>query len=418
MNSRSEAVTGSVAIQHPMGELFVQQFITLIETSASDLISYEGREALPATLEIYRLALLAFYRGDVNEMQSLLTSPQLKEGSASQSEVDTRAEALISLNSTSNIGKQLKFCIKLRLSILVGKVEKSDLDQVESFLGSESLFLGEGLLIAAAGFEILNDFQKARETYLLATRELKRIGADKKSLLAQVNAAINLTHLEPGRIMLPELVHLFRKARQLNEQLIAATMLLNISREYQKMGAQRSALKYCNRSIALSKDYAHGVTYFLAIAHRSQILFDMGRQIEALADYNFAKTSQLSQVKEAVAVLKELHGLGVAAQLSSVANSTWQERLRDFRLDPNAKLAPLGKVEEAFISYISIEPREKFQICDHLFGADLHPVVSENRLKNLIHRIRKKYPGLVVFERDHYFLAEREVGHGAEFNAG
>ncbi|NUM87940.1 MAG: hypothetical protein HUU37_01935 [Bdellovibrionales bacterium] len=44
-----------------------------------------------------------------------------------------------------------------------------------------------------------------------------------------------------------------------------------------------------------------------------------------------------------------------------------------------------------------------------LYGGRIDPEAGENRLKNLLNRVRKKYPGLIVTENGRYRIGDPEL---------
>jgi hypothetical protein len=176
------------------------------------------------------------------------------------------------------------------------------------------------------------------------------------------------------------------------------------------MGAYTVALRYCQKALAACQPDPGSFIYYLSLAHRAHLLFDLGRRIEAKADMELASIADFPAVKSALESLRIIMGESSASDVGNTLR-TWQERLDVFRADgKDGKLSP---VEERLLHFLSSGAREKFEIADHLFGRDLHPLKAENRIKNLVHRIRKKFPGLIVFEQDRYFLADGEAGKAA-----
>jgi hypothetical protein len=51
-------------------------------------------------------------------------------------------------------------------------------------------------------------------------------------------------------------------------------------------------------------------------------------------------------------------------------------------------------------------PIDKFQIMSHLFGPEVEVLVAENRIKNLLFRIRTKAPQTIYFKNGKYHLKE------------
>ena len=86
---------------------------------------------------------------------------------------------------------------------------------------------------------------------------------------------------------------------------------------------------------------------------------------------------------------------------------TWEHRLEHLLACGAAPEAQaLSPLEERLLEFIAASPKTKFEIMDHLYGDRLNTEVRENRLKNLLNRLRKKRPELIVFENEKYRIAD------------
>lgn len=348
----------------------------LIESNVDALLLYDVEEPTHPALELYRQVLLAFHRGDAN--------------------------AIARLQGEQEVNSELRIAIELRRQICSGAVDPKFIEEI-SKQKHQIGWLGEILILAAAAQEILGDFSSARELHRRAAKALLQIGAKGKSLRARSNMVANLSNIEPDRKLIPEYLSLVREARKLRQHNIMATCLLNLSREYQKLGARKIALRYCQRAFAAIKGDPGGQIYFLVLVHRAHLLFELGRSVEAKVDAEQASAADFPSVQSALAALRTI--MGETAAPENPMLRTWQERLNEFR---SGKALTLSPVEEKLVSFLT-EGREKFEIADHLFGRDLDPLKAENRVKNLLHRIRKKFPGLIHLDGDRYFLADSEL---------
>jgi hypothetical protein len=66
----------------------------------------------------------------------------------------------------------------------------------------------------------------------------------------------------------------------------------------------------------------------------------------------------------------------------------------------------LSEQESELLRFVSLKRRTKYEIIDHLFPGAEH-FTAENRLKNLVHRIRKKSKGVLSYEDGFYILSDR-----------
>lgn len=356
----------------------------LIEADVDRLLHPDFARRLPPALEIYRQTLLAYHRGDLRGVEKI--AAEVPPG-------------------LSRDVPCLPVLIELRRKILTRDATAPEIDTHERSFDPESAWYGELLILLAAVCETIEDFHRARSLHVEAAAALEKIGARGKALRAEANAIVDLTNIDPERRYFPEYMVLLKRARKMKQFNIAATTSLNLSREYQRVGALQNALRFCNRAIAAAGSNPGGLTAMLAIAHRAHLLHELNRPREAEVDFELASTSTFPAVQAACAVLADLMRRS-PAEAPTNAPTTWKERAAE-----TAGRLPLSAIEEKVIRFVSEKPRGKFEITDHLFGDDVHPLTAENRLKNLIHRIRKKRPGLIVLKDDRYSLAdpEREI---------
>jgi tetratricopeptide (TPR) repeat protein len=366
----------------------------LIEANVEQLLAFDLEEPVSPGLEFYRQVLLAFHRGDLRALDRFIA-----DLGADQLELLQEIPALLVMTH-------------LRSHILSKKAEKSFLED-SAARHCRGPWAGEVCILLAAAYETLEDFPAALKFHKEAARELLKIGAKGKSLRARSNAVANLSNLEPERKLIPEYFYLFREAKKLKQTNIMATNLLNLSREYQKIGALRLALKFCNRALAVSKENFGGLIESLCIVHRGHLNLNLGRIVDARADLEQIRNSDFAVVKSAAVVLEKMLKVKQDEEPYHEAEKqilrTWQERLDEFTGDPQSKRTTLSSNEERLIQFLSEKSRQKFEITDYLYGADLHPFKAENRLKNLIHRVCTKCPGLIYYENDHYFLADIQL---------
>jgi tetratricopeptide (TPR) repeat protein len=363
---------------------FKKLSIQIIEASQAELAALEIRDDLPASLEFYRKVLLAAQSGDIKELESLLAQ--------------IRTE-----NSWKSDFPCLETLTELRLCFLKGKHEQ--VSRIE--IPKTDFWRGEFLLLQAASFEKLERFTDAIAHYKQASKGFASSGIKGKALRARFNAVTLLSHLDPSKNLVRDYFFLYREARKLKQFTVMATALLNISREYQRIGANKMALKFANKTIACASADMGGLIYFMAVAHRAHVLRELGRATEAKIDLEEAKTAPFPEVQAAVSVLERMFESQAQIQEGALSRS-WQERLAALSVD-GAHPAKLSETEEKLLEFVSRAPQNKFDIMEHLFGKKMDPFVAENRLKNLIFRLRRKAPGLLIFDGDRYFLSDQDL---------
>jgi hypothetical protein len=146
----------------------------------------------------------------------------------------------------------------------------------------------------------------------------------------------------------------------------------------------------------------------LGLLQKAHILFDLKKNAEAQRLIQEAKSYPFPEVKEAVLVLeKKISNKSLNIALKNLI-PTWKERFKDFFLGTTG--AAHVNLEQKVISTLSQNPRDKFDLIEELYGAEESFFLFENRLKNLLNRVRRKYPGQLVFsENKYYFKSQFEA---------
>ena len=80
---------------------------------------------------------------------------------------------------------------------------------------------------------------------------------------------------------------------------------------------------------------------------------------------------------------------------------TWLERLAEER---TGEL--MTDLEDRMIALLSSKPRDKYMLIEDLYGDRIALDAAENRLKNLLNRLRKKMPGKILLDNGFYKIAD------------
>lgn len=256
--------------------------------------------------------------------------------------------------------------------------------------------------VLALCFESMDRTREMSEAYLRAARELKACGVARKSVKALFNHIAAEHSLHPGRKFLAEFQHCYREAKRAKAQGTAGMALVNISREYQLIGAFDAALRYVNRALALFGRQRFGRSYFLALAHRAHVLYLMGRKEEAKADYEEALLCAFPDVKSSLETLRAIFS-GKQEQEEKPVLQSWEGRVREAAggLRPN-----LGPLEQRLLQHLGEKPRTRWELIEFLYGTSLSAEVLENRFNNTFQRLKKKVPGLIVKSNGKFSLGE------------
>lgn len=359
------------------------EFSQIIESSLDELLSFiepwefTGK-SLPEDL-FYAKTIIHFHRGHFEELRSN-----------------------IRICNERGFCNPLQLAIGLRLAIRLREIDLDLVNKAMSVISDDEKWKGELSILIATSMAILNRHEEARLWFLKSSFALEQSGSLRKAVRARSNALIAETHLDSSRHRIPEYMDLYRRAKSVGESAVASTCFLNISREYQVMGSHLAALKYVNEALEISELSFGALHNHLCLVHRAHVLFCLNRMTECRLDIELLAATPFPEVIAAVELLKD-RLMGRENTGHAHLLSTWREQSR---FSSELKLSDL---ETDLIQFLSVGPKSRHEIIEHIYGERLDLDVRINRFKSLIGNLRKKSPDLIVNENGHYRLADRVV---------
>lgn len=304
----------------------------------------------------------------------------------------------------------------LRLAIREGTVGAEDmLTFVRTLEGweHEDLWLAEATHMAAVGFECSGNDQCASNFYQKAYLRFTQNGSPLRAAISYHNYVAAESRIDPSKRLLIEYDHAFQLAQHAGDAATAGVALNNLAREFQLMKAPHAALKRSNEAIQLlSRTHFGSYQYLLALANRCDILLDLGYTDLACADYEEITCSQIPEVIGATQVLWSRAGKAhswprpTAEQMPQLP--TWLERSAVQAGDAPAALvsAVFTPMETALIEALSQSSQTTAELVTKIYGDQGDFLNKENRIKQLLHRLKKKAPQLIVRAEGRYRLAD------------
>ncbi len=372
-----------------------QNFLQVLQFNVHDfLMRGDVRAGLKPAYRVYFDVLQAYLRGHTEELRILVESFERDAHSKPDFEICSRLS-------------------KIRWMLRDHSLVLSDLELLAKF-GDEPVWGAEVHFVLALGYGQLLDYENEGRSFLQAYLRFKTLGARRKAIKSLQNHVAALSSQHPDKHFLPELTLLHQEAKRCGEWGMAGLALLNMSREYQKVGARALALKLSHRSLAFLRKDLGSIHYYLAVLHRAHVLMDLGRVNDAIMDIEEAQTGPFVEIAEAVKVLCALFPTalgspsngGVSSQNLQIREAwlpeSWRER------SENSVLGKMkfGELEEQLIFLLSKGPLKKNEIIRELYGETLDYWVLENRFKNLIARVRRKVPDYLVVSEGIYTLSQ------------
>jgi tetratricopeptide (TPR) repeat protein len=357
------------------------ELLKVIQEPLSGLILL--KEELPAgsLLHFYTEVLAAYLSGDTSTLIRL------------SDESKNHNHALISV------------LVKTRLAVRESKVTENLVNQLNEVSKQFPDWRGESLMVAGFASETIGNFKEAKDLYYEAFKTLEEQGARIKGLKALHNYISAYSKVDPERAYFAEFHMIYRKGKAQRNYEVAGTALTNIAREFQKMKTYRSALKYACKAILFLQTTDGTYHHHMALLNRCHILCDLGRFQDAMEDFDTISKSSYAEVRAGLKALEEIiTNAKLDPQYKIQAHPTWLERLAQGKNTDE----PLSDLEDRVLALLAVKPRDKYSLIQDLYGEKIDLEAAENRLKNLLNRLRKKKPGAILFKDGLYSFADGE----------
>ena len=366
----------------------MSEFSKIIEWSLNELI--ENRENIRTPwIHAYADVLISYLQGDLETL-----------------------EKQVSEFPTDDNGSIPKKMAAMRLLIRRRSISTEDYHRFKECIISP--WEGEMNFICGLASEVMGDELEAKNRYESASLAFEAEGVLRKAMKSSFNALACETRHRPQKKYFAQYNHFIRRAKKLRTYSVVGIAYLNISREYQRMGAHLAAIRYATLSIGylMKYDFA-SLDYYTALVHRAHVWIDLGRPENARMDAEMAAAADFEEIRGALTILNALHDPATEILHDRSLHPGWRERKREThrrlkkKTEDQPRRATLsGQLEDRLVMLLKNGPRDKFELMDGLYGNLLSVEVRENRLKNLLNRIRKKSPGLVHLWNGRYEISD------------
>lgn len=369
-------------------------WVSLIEASLDELLQLEKQLLLPRgegqdpeQLEekiFYTKILIAYFRNSAEGISLVIESHQ---------DLLSKHPALHMLASMRLRLRTPDFHLSEILDL------KKQIAQIEN---SQGVYFAEACFVSATASLQRAEYRQAEELYLQAAIHFELIGSLKKSIRAELSGLAAYSSIYPESRLFHEYSVLHEKALAAGEFLAAGTALINISRELQRIKALPHALSTVNKALeVLNTNHRASREFSLAMAHRAELHFQLGKKTEGENDTVLALCHSHAEVQSACQILAQKYELDLLALQSKVVLPTWQERE-----SKNETVDILTVMESRFLKLLSERSYSKNELMDALFGEKISLESQNNRFKNLLSRVKAKVPGIIVFQDGFYSIQD------------
>jgi hypothetical protein len=367
-------------MEYELNQHEIQEWRELIQFELSELEEWQWKNEDSHVLSKYAEAMIAYLCYDTERLKPIVT----------------------------DMGWMNAF-IEMRLKIRTRDFTIDTCQHFAQYLErhKHDFFYAEGCFILALAFDNLRDHRRMRDWYRKAGKSLEKDGCYKKAIKAYQNALAAETRIYPDKHFIRQHCLIYKKAKAVGAKIVMGTTLANIAREYQKLGAFHAGLKYAQLAVNLYEDAPDSREYFHALLQRAELLVLLERILEAKVDLDMVKIAKFPEIQEALRTFEAIY-FGAANEINvGIMAPAWQERAQH-QAEERSR-SSLSPKEEKLITILAKGKKDKFQIIEALYPDEKDIIKLENRLNNVLNRLRKKLPGLVHFDGKNYFLSDQIV---------
>ncbi len=306
----------------------------------------------------------------------------------------------------------VKSIYQLRLGIRNKTLTPEFLAEMEA-LSLDGVWEAEKLFCLGMAFEKLGEEQRCALAFTKARSIYARHGCGELELRSYYNSVMAQSRIAPHKNFVLEYQALASLAKDLGAHSIEGMTLTMISREYQILGLLDQAFLMVEEALSRLLPERGSFHYFHAVLHKAHVLLDLARVSEArdcLKEAELATFVEIEMARRLLLASLE-PGVGWDQKWEQHLLPTWKNRVPSLlkRLDP-VKAGPesldLTPLEIKLIRLAYNGPIEKWDLIEKLYGGEESMLRLENRFKNLIARVRKKHPMLIICDQGRYYASK------------
>ncbi len=366
----------------------VEQFRKLAEASLSEIHQMARDPELEAPVLFYAQYMAAFMSGDLEKMQTLIK------------EMDRK------------FPEDLQELVHLRLKLRTKQITLQDIETASSRVYFDVLEAEKYFVISRA-WEVHGREDHNIKTAMQASALYKKFQCPKKSLRSFYNSVVAESRLTPYKNFISEYQTVIQLSREVKDDAFAGMALNMLAREYQIVGLLEKALECTNEGLVLLENERGSIHHFTSLLQKAHLLIELKRANEALPLMTESKMASFPEVR-AIRTLLECAldpGKEWPKDLEQHLLPTWRERLPDLlkmnQISQEAQEAP-SSLEFKVLKLLWSGPVGKWDLIERIYPEESDSTLSENRFKNLVARLRKKFPDVLQFREGQYFINKND----------
>jgi hypothetical protein len=372
-----------------------EHFRTLADASLPQIHLMARDLDLPHPVRMYAQAVSYFMSGD-NERLGML---------------DRDVEhQLVSVDSKmkSDLRSLISFRLKIRLhSVTVESLQKIQQLSFEDVLDAEKYFL------LGRAWESLGDDVQGAPCSMQAAAIYKRCLCPKKALRAFYNSIVADSRVFPYKNFISEYQAVIEMSKQVKDMAFAGMAMTMLSREYQIVGLFEKALATVEEGLQSLESERGSLHFFYALLQKAHLILENGKTDHAK---NILLETQMASFPEIHATKRFLECLMDPGKIWSREDEkhlvpSWRERLpqiigRNLKVESNQTIE-VTMLEERLLKTLWSGPVAKWDLIEKIYPNESDALALENRFKNLVARVRKKFPGVLQFHDGQYFVESK-----------
>jgi hypothetical protein len=349
----------------------------------------------PVATLFYSRFMSAFMNGDLEKMQELQNSMELELKDAPK-----------------NIAKDLKELVALRMKLRLKTITSKDLEAAYSREFFDVLE-AEKLFVIARSWEFLSDEASSMKASNQAAVAYKKFNCPKKSLRSFYNSVVAESRLTPYKNFISEYQAIIKMSQDVGDSSFSGMAFSMLSREFQIVGLHENAMKFAKKGIELLVEERGSFHYFNALLQKAHLLIEEKKPVRATMILLECKMAAFPEIRAARELLECAIDpqKGWSTELEKDLIPTWKERMQDL-LSLNQTTGLIlsegpTSLEFKLLKLLWSGPIPKWDLIEKLYPQDSDSYAIENRFKNLVARLRKKYPEVLQFNDGQYFIQNK-----------
>jgi tetratricopeptide (TPR) repeat protein len=367
------------------------QWRKLINAQVAEIHVMARDPSLPSAVGLYARVLSAFLQGDLEGLENLRLEFGADAGEGERAAVRSLRELRLAIRRRGVDAKTLRAFAGARL---------------------DGVFEAEKLFCLGMAWEHAGRDDEAMASFARAAAIYKECECPRKALRAHYNCVVADSRLNPHKNFIADYQSVIELSRASGDREFEGMALAMLSREYQVIGWLERAFEMIEDSLRALESERGCIHYFHSVLQKAHVLIELGRRDEAAP---LLRECELASFP-AIAAARRLLELSLNPALvwdrrwEKDLLPTWRNRLpqltKQRRLVDGKLALPSTALEERLLKLAYNGPIQKWDLIARLYPGEDSALILENRFKNLVARVRKKYPGLVNCEDGRYSVAK------------